>query len=102
MKTAIGLGIVGATLAGAFALALTRPTQPKVTPATKWRPVPSPVPLDVARMAATLLGLPMGAERIIQLGAGRVYRFHLEPHFHGPEGPPPIGWHKGVTVYQPA
>jgi hypothetical protein len=50
--------------------------------------------------ATTLLDDPMGNRYIIEVN-GIPYGFRLEPHYHPPgfEGGP-IGWHKGVTVYE--
>jgi len=50
--------------------------------------------------ATTLLDDPMGSEVIIEVN-GTAYGFRLEPHYHPPgfQGGP-IGWHKGVTVYE--
>src|SRR5262245_31927634 len=50
--------------------------------------------------ATTLLDYPMGSEHIIEV-KGTPYGFRLEPHYHPPgfQGGP-IGWHKGVTVYE--
>jgi hypothetical protein len=42
----------------------------------------------------------MGSERLVSFGE-REYLFRVEPHYHAPNGPPPAGWHKGVTVYEP-
>jgi hypothetical protein len=109
MKRALGLGLVGATLAGGLAWAVTRnastrpvvrgvPTREAVA-RRKWRPVPQPVHVELARLATALLPLPMGSMRLVAF-QGRAFLFKLEPHYHGPEGPPPIGWHKGVTVYE--
>ncbi len=54
----------------------------------------------VVRLAESFLGLPMGAERYVDVD-GRHCLFVVEPHFH-PAGYPrgPHGWHKGVTVYE--
>jgi hypothetical protein len=42
----------------------------------------------------------MGTKVILEVN-GTPYGFRLEPHYHPPgfEGGP-IGWHKGVTVYE--
>jgi hypothetical protein len=50
--------------------------------------------------ATNLLDHPMGTELILEVN-GTPYGFRLEPHYHPPgyEGGP-IGWHKGVTVYE--
>jgi hypothetical protein len=54
----------------------------------------------VIEAARELLDYPMGSEYIIEVN-GTPYGFRLEPHYHPPgfqSGP--IGWHKGVTVYE--
>jgi hypothetical protein len=53
--------------------------------------------IDAAR---DLLDYPMGTEMILEVN-GTPYGFRLEPHYHPPgfQGGP-IGWHKGVTVYE--
>ena len=54
----------------------------------------------IVRVARTFLDLPMGAERSVEV-EGRRYVFVLERHYHPPGfvgGP--IGYHKGVTVYE--
>ncbi len=50
--------------------------------------------------ATSLLDDAMGGEFIIEVN-GTAYGFRLEPHYHPPgfQGGP-IGWHKGVTVYE--
>jgi len=55
---------------------------------------------SVIDAATELLDYPMGTELIIEVN-GTPYGFRLEPHYHPPgyEGGP-IGWHKGVTVYE--
>jgi len=61
------------------------------------RGVPSKSVIDAATL---LLDYPMGSKYIIEV-KGTAYGFRLEPHYHPPgfEGGP-IGWHKGVTVYE--
>jgi hypothetical protein len=54
----------------------------------------------IVRVARTFLDLPMGAERSVEVD-GRRYVFVLERHYHPPGfvgGP--VGYHKGVTVYE--
>jgi hypothetical protein len=54
----------------------------------------------IVRVARTFLDLPMGAERTVEV-EGRRYVFVLERHYHPPGfvgGP--VGYHKGVTVYE--
>ena len=54
----------------------------------------------IVRVARSFLDLPMGAERSADV-EGRHYVFVLERHYHPPGyvgGP--IGYHKGVTVYE--
>lgn len=55
----------------------------------------------IQRTAQRLLDLPMGAERIVELG-GMTYAFVVEPHYREPGSRKtgPFGWHKGVTVYE--
>lgn len=53
----------------------------------------------VVAAARSFLNLPMGAGRLLSLD-GRRYAFCLEPHYHPPGfSRGPVGWHKGVTVY---
>jgi hypothetical protein len=54
----------------------------------------------VIEAARSLLDDPMGNQYIIEVN-GTPYGFRLEPHYHPPgfQGGP-IGWHKGVTVYE--
>jgi hypothetical protein len=54
----------------------------------------------IIEAASTLLDYPMGSKFIMEVN-GTPYGFRLEPHYHPPgfEGGP-IGWHKGVTVYE--
>jgi hypothetical protein len=55
----------------------------------------------IQKKAQHFLDLPMGAERKVEIDGTR-YVFCVEPHFRKPgsktEGP--VGWHKGVTVYE--
>ena len=54
----------------------------------------------IVRVARTFLDLPMGAERQVDVD-GKRYIFVLERHYHPPGfvgGP--VGYHKGVTVYE--
>ncbi len=59
-------------------------------------------PLDrsVVSAARALLDLPLGSEVVLAI-RGMLYGVRLEPHYHPPgyQGGP-IGWHKGVTLYQ--
>jgi hypothetical protein len=53
----------------------------------------------VIRAAAEQLNLPMGSGRFLAVN-GKKYLFCLEPHYREPgTGSGPVGWHKGVTVY---
>lgn len=63
-------------------------------------PLRGPLTKNVIDAAKDLLDSPMGSEFIIEV-SGTPYGFRLEPHYHPPgyEGGP-IGWHKGVTVYE--
>jgi hypothetical protein len=63
-------------------------------------PVSGVLHKSVIDAARDLLDLPMGSEVIIEVD-GTSYGFRLEPHYHPPgyEGGP-VGWHKGVTVYE--
>jgi hypothetical protein len=63
-------------------------------------PLRGAVTKSIIDAATQLLDYPMGSEFIIELN-GTAYGFRLEPHYHPPgyEGGP-IGWHKGVTVYE--
>jgi hypothetical protein len=55
---------------------------------------------EIARVAATFLDLPMGAERAATV-EGHRFVFVLQRHYHPPgfKGAP-NGWHKGVTVFE--
>jgi hypothetical protein len=56
----------------------------------------------VVRTARSLLNLPLGAGRFVSV-EGNQYAFCLEPHYHPPGfSRGPVGWHKGVTVYDAA
>jgi hypothetical protein len=63
-------------------------------------PIRGVIEKGVLEAARNLLDLPMGSEVIIEVN-GTPYGFRLEPHYHPPgyQGGP-IGWHKGVTVYE--
>jgi hypothetical protein len=63
-------------------------------------PVTGVLHKGVIDAAKDLLDLPMGSEVILEVD-GTSYGFRLEPHYHPPgfEGGP-VGWHKGVTVYE--
>src|SRR5262245_18488601 len=55
---------------------------------------------SIIEAATDLLDYPMVWQFIIEVN-GTPYGFRLEPHYHPPgfeDGP--IGWHKGVTVYE--
>jgi hypothetical protein len=58
------------------------------------------IPPGIVQLATTMVTLPMGAERIMEID-GKTYAFVLEPHYHAPGSTTtaPTGWHKGVTVY---
>lgn len=55
---------------------------------------------EIARVAATFLDLPMGAQRAANV-EGHRFVFVLQRHYHPPgfKGAP-NGWHKGVTVFE--
>jgi len=54
---------------------------------------------DIARVARSFLDLPMGTERVADVG-GQRFVFVLQRHYHPPGFVgAPTGWHKGVTVY---
>ena len=59
------------------------------------------IPAEIVRLATTMVTLPMGAERIVEVD-GKTYAFVLEPHYHAPGSTTtaPTGWHKGVTAYK--
>jgi hypothetical protein len=59
----------------------------------------APTP-EVVHIARSMLDLPMGTERYLDVDGKRCV-FVVEPHYHPPGfvgGPQ--GWHKGVSVYE--